>query len=78
VAEHSNCQNCEKDEGWAWLEGRSAPKKLCYTFDIVTRSGAHKVPFNCQYNGIKVHEQQCKVDFSGMSNKDKELSGKYF
>jgi hypothetical protein len=68
VIQHSDCDNCEKDEGWTWMKGRSDVKKSCWTIDLTTKNGPFNLPLNCEY--FKANDQNCKVDFSKSGMKD--------
>ena len=71
LVNHSNCENCEKEEAWSWIraQGRTIPKLLCWTLHAKTRYGDYVLPFNCKYSDIT--RQECELDFSKTDIRDK-------
>ena len=71
LVEHSDCDNCEKEDAWSWLrhQGRAVPKKLCWNMNIVTKFGAFTLPFDCKF--YQLENQICDLDFSKTDLKGK-------
>ena len=65
MAEHSDCNNCENKEAWAWADpmGRSTSKKICYTMKVVTKYGEFEIPLACKYHSLP--ESTCSTDVAG-------------
>jgi hypothetical protein len=69
LVEHSVCNNCENQEDWKWIKGRTALVKLCWSIDAVSKEGvALKLPFVCEYSKDKPEEQNCKTKIEDPHN----------
>ena len=63
ITDHSVCNNCETNDTWKWIQGRSAHTKLCW--EITARVNGATVlqkSFTCEYPVGEPQEENCRSE----------------